>query len=114
MLTERGINGGDSIKALVFLTIIMTVFIQGLTARSFAQALGVTSSSATGVVIVGCNGLGLMIGRLFKDRGESVVIIDTDEAACAKAEAEGFQTYVGSALDEKILEEAGLSSIEPF
>lgn len=114
LLTERGINGGDSIKALVFLTIIMTVFIQGLTARSFAQLLGVTSSSATGVVIVGCNGLGLMIGRLFKDRGESVVIIDTDEAACAKAEAEGFQTYVGSALDEKILEEAGLSSIGTF
>ncbi len=114
LLTERGINGGDSIKALVFLTIIMTVFIQGLTARSFAQLLGVTSSSATGVVIVGCNGLGLMVGRLFKDRGESVVIIDTDEAACAKAEAEGFQTYVGSALDEKILEEAGLSSIGTF
>ena len=114
LLTERGINGGDSIKALVFLTIIMTVFAQGLTARSLARLLGVTSSSATGVVIVGCNALGLTIGRLFKDRGESVVIIDTDQAACEKAEAEGFSVYVGSAMNGEILEEAGLSSIGTF
>ncbi|MEL7333122.1 MAG: NAD-binding protein, partial [Cyanobacteria bacterium J06560_2] len=114
LLTERGINGGDSIKALVFLTIIMTVFAQGLTARSLAQALGVTSSSATGVVIVGCNPLGLTIGRLFKDRGESVVIIDTDNDACEAAEAEGFEVYVGSAMNEEILEDAGLSSIGTF
>ncbi|MGB7249092.1 MAG: cation:proton antiporter [Phormidesmis sp.] len=114
LLTERGINGGDSIKALVFLTIMMTVFAQGLTARSLAQLLNVTSSSATGVVIVGCNALGLAIGRLFKDRGESVVIIDTDKTACEKAEAEGFEVYVGSAMNGEILEEAGLSSIGTF
>jgi len=114
LLTERGINGGDSIKALVFLTIIMTVFAQGLTARSLAQALGVTSGSATGVVIVGCNPLGLTVGRLFKARGESVVIIDTDQVACEKAETEGFEVYVGSAMNEEILEVAGLSSIGTF
>ena len=114
LLTDRGINGGDSIKALVFLTIIMTVFAQGLTARSLAQALGVTSSSATGVVIVGCNPLGLKIGRLFKGRGESVVIIDTDKAACDEAEEEGFEIFVGSAMNGEILEEAGLSSIGTF
>ncbi len=114
LLTDRGINGGDSIKALVFLTIIMTVFAQGLTARSFAQLLGVTSSSATGVVIVGCNELGLMIGRLFKERGESVVIIDTDKAACENAASEGFEIYVGSALNGEILEEAGISSMGTF
>ena len=114
LLTERGLNGGDSIKALVFLTIIMTVFAQGLTARSIAQFLGVTSDSATGVTIVGCNGLGLIIGRLFKDRGESVVIIDTDTQAIEKAEAEGFEVFVGSALNGEILEEAGLSSMGTF
>ena len=114
LLTERGINGGDSIKALVFLTIMMTVFAQGLTARSFAQLLGVSSSSATGVVIVGCNALGLTIGRLFKDRGESVVVIDTDESACAQAEEEGFEVHVGSALNGEMLEDVGLSSIGTF
>ncbi|MEM6449724.1 MAG: cation:proton antiporter [Cyanobacteria bacterium P01_D01_bin.105] len=114
LLTERGINGGDSIKALVFLTIIVTVFAQGLTARSVAQMLGVTSSSATGLVIVGCNELGLMIGNLFKQRGETVVLIDTDEKACERAREKGFQAYVGSALNAEFLEEAGIASIGTF
>ncbi|ACC81580.1 sodium/hydrogen exchanger [Nostoc punctiforme PCC 73102] len=38
-LTKQGINGGDSIKALVFLTIIITVFFQGLTAPWIASLL---------------------------------------------------------------------------
>ncbi|MBC1239762.1 sodium:proton antiporter [Nostoc sp. 2RC] len=38
-LTKEGINGGDSIKALVFLTIMMTVFFQGLTAPWIANML---------------------------------------------------------------------------
>lgn len=38
-LTKEGINGGDSIKALVFLTIMMTVFFQGLTAGWVASLL---------------------------------------------------------------------------
>ncbi|NJM21931.1 MAG: sodium:proton antiporter, partial [Richelia sp. SM1_7_0] len=39
LLTQRGINGGDAIKALVFLTILMTVFCQGLTAGWVAKLL---------------------------------------------------------------------------
>ena len=54
ILTQQGINGGDSIKALVFLTIMMTVFIQGLTARWVARWLQITSSQASGAVIIGC------------------------------------------------------------
>src|ERR687886_1223758 len=72
LLTQRGINGGDSIKALVFLTIIMTVFVQGLTAGAIAQLLGITSKSATGAAIVGSNPLSRLIARLFQERGESV------------------------------------------
>ncbi|MGK7922835.1 MAG: cation:proton antiporter [Trichodesmium sp.] len=114
LLTQKGINGGDSIKALVFLTIMMTVFSQGLTARFVAQFLGITSSAAKGAVIVGSNPLSRLIGRIFKDRGESVVLIDTDEEACKQAEKEGLRTYKSSALDTDVLEEAGLQSVGTF
>ena len=87
LLTEKGINGGDSIKALVFLTIMMTVFIQGLSARWVAKGLRITAVEATGAVIVGCNALGRLLGRLFEQQGESVVLIDTDPEACSQAEA---------------------------
>ncbi|MBW4553562.1 MAG: sodium:proton antiporter [Aphanocapsa sp. GSE-SYN-MK-11-07L] len=38
-LTNQGINGGDSIKGLVFLTIMITVGVQGLTAKPVAEWL---------------------------------------------------------------------------
>ncbi|MBD0263829.1 MAG: sodium:proton antiporter, partial [Tolypothrix sp. Co-bin9] len=46
-LTKQGINGGDSIKALVFLTIMMTVFFQGLTAGWVASLLDLRLAGQT-------------------------------------------------------------------
>ncbi|MDJ0661387.1 MAG: cation:proton antiporter [Crocosphaera sp.] len=114
LLTQKGINGGDSIKALVFLTIMMTVFIQGLSARWVAKGLKITAVEATGAVIVGCNALGRLMGRLFEQRGESVVLIDTDPEACQQAEAEGLSVFQSSALDPDVLEEAGIESMGTF
>ena len=114
LLTRAGINGGEAIKALVFLTILMTVFIQGLTARWVAKGLKITSSAATGAVIVGCNPLGRLIGCLFQEQGENVVLIDTDAAACQQAKEEGLTVLQSSALDTKILQEAGIESMGTF
>ncbi|MCU0524620.1 MAG: cation:proton antiporter [Elainella sp. Prado103] len=114
LLTQNGINGGDSIKALVFLTIMLTVFLQGLTAQWVARLLRITSVEATGVVMVGCNALARLIGKLFLQYGESVVLIDTDIAACELAKAENFRVFSSSALDTNVLEEAGLSKAGTF
>jgi NhaP-type Na+/H+ or K+/H+ antiporter len=46
-LTKQGINGGDSIKALVFLTIMMTVLLQGLTAGWVASLLNLRLTNQT-------------------------------------------------------------------
>ncbi|MBE9229929.1 cation:proton antiporter [Phormidium sp. LEGE 05292] len=114
LLTQRGFNGGDSIKALVFLTIIMTVFFQGLTAGLMAQLLKITSTEATGVVIVGSHALGRLIARIFQERGESAVLIDTDPEACKLAEQENLRVFLSSALDMEVLEKAGLASAGTF
>lgn len=114
LLTEKGINGGDAIKALVFLTILMTVFFQSLTARWLASWLQITSSDAKGAVIIGCNALGRFVGRLFQQLGESVVMIDTDPEACKKAEADGLTVFQSSALDTEVLTEAGIESMGTF
>jgi len=114
VLTQRGVTGGDSIKALVFLTIIITVFLQGLTAGPIARILDITLKSATGAVIVGSNPLSRLIARLFQERGESVAIIDTNPEACQQAEKAGLRVFLSSALDHSILEEAGLDSMGTF
>ena len=114
LLTEKGINGGDAIKALVFLTILMTVFFQGLTARWVANWLKITSNETTGAMIIGCNTLGRFMGRLFQQLGESVVMIDTDPEACKKAEADNLPVFQSSALDTEALAEAGIESMGTF
>ena len=114
LLTQRGINGGDSIKALVFLTIMMTVFLQGLTAAFVAKWLQITSKEATGAIIVGSNPLSRLIARLFQENGESVVLIDTDPEACQIAEQQNLRTFLSSGLDTGVLEEAGLASVGTF
>lgn len=114
LLTEKGFNGGDSIKALVFLTIMMTVFIQGLTARWVAQWLGITTSDATGAVIIGCNSISRLIARLFQEHGESVVIIDTNAESCQEAVAEDIPVFQSSGLNPDVLEEAGIHSMGTF
>ncbi|WP_088243616.1 cation:proton antiporter [Calothrix rhizosoleniae] len=114
LLTQRGINGGDSIKALVFLTIMMTVFCQGLTAGWVAQWLQITATDTTGLVIVGCNPLSLLIARFFQERGEPVVMIDTNKQASEQAEAQNIRVIASSALDTGVLEEAGLVSMGTF
>ncbi|MEQ8540686.1 MAG: cation:proton antiporter [Coleofasciculus sp. D1-CHI-01] len=115
LLTERGINGGDSIKALVFLTIILTVFLQGLTARWVAKWLQLNpQEKATGAVIVGCNPLSRLIARLFQEQEEEVVLIDTDPEACQKAEDENLRVFQSSGLDVEVLEEAGIESMGTF
>lgn len=114
LLTQRGVNGGEAIKALVFLTIIMTVVCQGLTAGWIAKWLQITSKDATGAVIVGCNPLSLLIARLFQEREETVVMIDTDPKRCEQAEAQNLRVIASSALDSGVLEEAGLASMGTF
>ncbi|MEM7554190.1 MAG: cation:proton antiporter [Cyanobacteria bacterium P01_A01_bin.84] len=114
LLTQRGINGGDAIKALVFLTIMMTVFCQGLTAGFVANWLQITSKEATGVVIAGCNPLSMLIARFFQERGEQVVMIDTNKEASEQAEAQKLQVFTSSAFDVAVLEKAGLSSMGTF
>ncbi len=114
ILTSQGINGGDAIKALVFLTIIMTVFLQGLSARFVAQWLGITSRQARGAVIVGCHPLSCLVARLFQEHGELVVLIDTDAQACQIAWNQDLKCFLSSALETEVLEQAGLPRVGTF
>ncbi|MBD2103473.1 sodium:proton antiporter [Leptolyngbya sp. FACHB-261] len=114
LLTERGINGGDAIKALVFLTIAMTVVLQGLTAKWVARWLRLDVSEARGAVIVGSHALGRLVAHLFQDRGESVVLLDTNPEYCRQAQAENLRVILSSGLDVAALEKAGLASVGTF
>jgi Sodium/hydrogen exchanger family/TrkA-N domain len=122
VLTDHGINGGDSIKALVFLTIILTVFLQASTAQILANVLRLNASERKGLVIVGLNAVSLLVTELFLARGETISIIDTepDESrlrSLAEIELrspEQLRIFTSTALDATVLERAGLANVGTF
>ncbi len=113
LLGNVGIDG-EAVKALVFLTIIFTVIIQGLTAQWIANALGVTADQVSGAVIVGSNPLARLIARLLKEREQHAILIDTNPEAIKAAEKENLPAIWSSAMKTETLEEAGLDSIGTF
>ncbi|MFN5835521.1 MAG: cation:proton antiporter [Pseudanabaena sp.] len=114
LLTERGVNGGESVKALVFLTIAMTVFLQGLSAKLVAKLLGLSQGDISGLVIVGSNPIGILVARLFQANGHRVALIDTNAEFCKQAAEYDIPAFVSNGLDAKSLAEAGLDSVGTF
>ncbi|MDX2271970.1 MAG: sodium:proton antiporter [Cyanobacteriota bacterium] len=76
LLTERGITGGDALKALVFLTIAMTVMIQGLTATWAARWLRLDQGRHT--VIVGNHPLAQQLAELLRQHQQSVHLVSLE------------------------------------
>ncbi|MBD2177186.1 cation:proton antiporter [Pseudanabaena sp. FACHB-1998] len=114
LLTERGVNGGESIKALVFLTIAMTVFLQGLSAKLVAKLLGLNQGDISGIVIVGSNPIGILVARLFQANGQRVALVDTNAELCKQAAEYDIPAFVSNGLDARSLAEAGLDSVGTF
>ncbi len=114
ILREKDINGGASIKALVFLTIAMTVFLQGLTAKWIAQRLGLSNQEFQGVVIVGCSPLGILVAKILQKSGQNVSMIDTSSESCKLAIAQNIPAVVSNAMDIRALAVGGLDHAGTF
>ncbi|HVS14933.1 MAG TPA: cation:proton antiporter [Thermoanaerobaculia bacterium] len=107
-LDEAGIAGGIELRALVFLTIAVTVLVAGLTGGPMAYFTGVRAKRPGGVVILGANAIGLALGEVCRTAGRAVVFIDANPNACSAAEESGFQVLYGSGLNEHVLGRAAL------
>lgn len=106
-LEARGMEGGGEVRALVFLVIAVTVVVQGLTGGLVAGWLGVRRPSRGGAVVLGAGAVARTIGRLLRDAGEDVVLVDSNPSATRAAEEEGLQVVFGNGLEERTLQRAG-------
>jgi NhaP-type Na+/H+ or K+/H+ antiporter len=100
-LEAAGIEGGLHLRALVFLVIVMTVVMQGLTAQPFARLLHLERPSNQGYAILGAHTLGRLIAGRLRQVGQSVVLMDGNPEHCDTARSEGFDVVYGNALDER-------------
>lgn len=107
-LSQSGLvpEDGEALMALVFLTIAITVVIQGVTAAPISRLLGVSAKSSRYVVIVGANALGRVFGDQLRKHGWEPLLIDANPANIGRARLEGITGTVGNALDRSVLQEA--------
>lgn len=113
-LSDAGIAEGERVLAITFLTIAMTVTLQGLTAAPFSRLLGLHSLAGKGVVIVGAGPLALRLAQVLRERGRPVMMLDRNPYLVEHARSLGFDAIAGNALDENVLEDADVDEAETF
>jgi NhaP-type Na+/H+ or K+/H+ antiporter len=102
-LSERALAGGFELRALVFLVIVGTVVAAGAAAWPLATLLRLRLPARDRVAILGAQGLGLTLGRILREAGQTVVFVDADPRRCRDAEEDGFQVVFGDGLQERTL-----------
>jgi len=109
VLMETGnLEGGSALRALVFLTIAITVVLQGGSAPLLARALDVRAPGRDEIAILGAEDLALALGDVLNTEKTNVVFVDANPEHCQAAEARGFVAVYGNALDERVLARARL------
>jgi len=102
----QGLPGGPELRALVFMTIGVTVLLVGLTALPLASLLKLRLPGRDRVAILGAQGLGLALGHELKKASIPVVFLDSDPRNIKDAQDAGFTVVFGDALAERTLQRA--------
>jgi NhaP-type Na+/H+ or K+/H+ antiporter len=105
-LEQHELPGGAELRALVFLTIAVTVLLAGFTGRPVATLLGQRLPGRDTVAILGAQGLGLALASELRDAGQPVVFLDSNPSNCRRAEEAGFPVVYGDAVQERTLQRA--------
>lgn len=104
----RGLDSGgqvDALVGLVFLTVIFSVLWPGIFAGTIAKKLGVIPME---ILLIGGGGVGRELAQRFDNRGENVVVVDTDENNCQLVMKLGIKAINGDGNDLNVLEKAGI------
>jgi NhaP-type Na+/H+ or K+/H+ antiporter len=110
-LDSAGIEGGTEVRALVFLTIAITVVLAGLTAAPIAALLGIRQPGRDTVAILGASGLGLGLGEALERAGRPVVMLDSNPQNCRTAEEAGLPVVFGNAVQERTMLRARFGNV---
>jgi NhaP-type Na+/H+ or K+/H+ antiporter len=105
-LDARGQPGGEALRALVFLTIAVTVVVLGGLGPLVARLLRVRAPGREGVLVLGADRVGLALAGELRRSGRSVTLLDANPDHCREAEEGGWPVVFGNALEERTLARA--------
>ncbi len=110
-LKEIGFPGAEILEPLVFMVIVGTVVLQGLTAKPFARFLGVAEAEPQGFLLVGSHGFAMQLATILTKAGFVVRLVDQNRRNVRQARMQGLEAYEGNILSEFVESELDLSGI---
>jgi len=113
-LEQHGFKEASHLATLTFMTIAITVVLQGLTAKPLAKFLGVLQTGTSGIVILGGNNLVVAIARELSNNGIPVMILDSNRLNCLAAEREGIFAFCGNVLNDQVWDDMDLTNFGSF
>lgn len=102
----------NAVESLVFLTIFMTVILQGSTAKIVAWMLGITIKEARAIVIVGANRIGRAIAAAYVGAGKQVTLIDRNPVLVEEAQRADLVAIQGDGTDREVLHHARIEEAD--
>ena len=110
-LAAAGHPQAEQFAPIIFLMIIGTVTVYGLTAGPLARRLGLSQQNPQGVLIMGADPLARAIGQTLRQEGYQVRLVDTNWSNISAARMNGLPTHYGNILSEETLESLDLIGI---
>ncbi len=113
----EGVYGSDAagpLVPIVYMVIIGTVTVYGLTLQPVARALGMADSNPQGILFLGAKTWVQSMAKAIQDQGISVQLVDTNERNIKQAQGRDLPAIAGNALEEQVLDELDLSGIRRF
>ncbi len=110
-LVERGYPEAAILEPLVFLVIVGTVLLQGITAKPFAQRLGISEADPQGCLIMGADRFACDLAATIKKAGFVVRLVDVNRANVLAARLRGLDAIQANILSEYVESELDLSGI---
>ena len=110
-LMDTGFANCSLLVPLTFQVIVGTVAVYGLTASPVAHFLKVAKPNPQGVLFVGAHTWVQDIGRLLRDEGFQVVMVDSNWTNINEARQNGCRAYYSNVLAEDLLYEIQLDGV---
>ena len=108
-LHQHEIEGGNTVQGLVFLTIAISVLLQG-GAGGFVSRVLEVNDKRNKVVLVGANNFSRLLAKLLERAGKEVCLIDTNRRLVEISKSEGLNAVEGNSLTVDGLEKTEISS----
>ncbi|MFC7335768.1 cation:proton antiporter [Haloferula chungangensis] len=101
----------NELVALIFLVIIGTVAIYGLTASPLARLLGLASKNSSGILFAGADAWARLAAKSLHDDGHRVMLLDTNYTNISTAKMLGLEAHRANILSEFAEEELDFNGL---